>query len=105
MILVLCDDQTLATFESPDHPPNWIEWIDVQNGEYVFSDDQGQLYTGQLVRPARLFKAEQWRLVPVGKPNPQNARALVNDAVEIDPDHCSFADLASLKSHLASGNG
>ena len=31
----------IVLFDSPDAPPNWIEWIDVENGEYRFCDDKG----------------------------------------------------------------
>src|SRR4051794_39188424 len=93
MMLLLRDDLVLETFDSPDDPPNWIEWIDVENHEYSFSDDRGQLYEGQLVRRSGLFKAEQWRLVPVERANISNATKLVDRAGAVDPDKCAFPDV------------
>jgi hypothetical protein len=101
MILVLFDDRTIGNFNSPNHPPNSIEWIDVENEEYVFCDEMGQLYKGELVQPAWFLKAEQWQLIPVGEPDLANIQALLDQAVDVDQDDCSFADLASLKEHLA----
>ena len=78
MILFLRDDLVLETFESPDHPPNEIEWIDVENDEYEFCSDTGQRYRGELVRAGGFFRGEQWRLVPVGSADVANAIAVVD---------------------------
>jgi hypothetical protein len=101
MILMLTDDQMLVTFDSPENPPNWIEWIDVENQEYEFSDDCGQIYDGQLVQAGGLFKKELWRLVPRGQADIANAIALANDAQFVDANRCAFPDLVSVKAYLA----
>jgi hypothetical protein len=58
------------------------------------------MYDGQLERKAGFFRAEQWRLVPVGDAHINNAIGIVERAVAIDPDNCAFPDLASLKAYL-----
>jgi len=32
MMLMLRDDPVIEVFDSPDNPPDWIEWIDIENG-------------------------------------------------------------------------
>jgi hypothetical protein len=105
MMLMLPDDLVLETFDSPENPPNSIEWMDVANSVYAFSDHRGQMYEGQLLRAARLLATEKWRLVPVGQADIKNAIALVNRAVAIDPDRCAFPDLASVKDYLVNNGG
>lgn len=102
MVIVLLDDRTVATFESPDRPPNWLEWTDVANGEYEFCDDRGQRYSGRLIKIASIFSHEQWCLEPVGAPNPQLLQDMLATAVDVDHEHCAFADLESLAAALAS---
>ena len=100
MMLILRDDQVIETFESADNPPSWIEWIDVKNAEYTFSDDRGQMYEGRLDHAGGLFRGEKWHLVPVGIANPNNAIALIERAVAVDPDYCASPDLESLRRRL-----
>jgi hypothetical protein len=64
MMMILTDDHAIELFDSPGHPPNWIELLDVENGEYQFCDDSGQRYVGEIARPAGLFRPAQWRLRP-----------------------------------------
>lgn len=99
-MLILRDDLVMETFESPDHPPDWIEWIDVENDEYTFCSDTGQKYRGELVRRASLFRSLDWRLVAEGEPDPRNAIELVARATDIEPSRSRFADLATLRQHL-----
>ena len=101
MMLILTDDMMLETFESPDHPPNWLEWIDVANEEYSFCSDRGQRYVGQLVRSARFFRAEEWHLVAEGEPDLNNALELVDRAYDVDENRCCFPDLGTLRKHIA----
>lgn len=101
-MLILRDDLMLETFESPDNPPDWIEWIDVENNEYAFCSDSGQRYRGELVGPGGFFKSEEWRLVPDGEPALAHALGLVNRATAVDSRRCSFPDLPSLREHLTS---
>jgi hypothetical protein len=101
-VMILRDDQIIETFDSPDTPPSWIEWIDVENGEYSFCDDRGQIYEGRLVQPGKLFRAEVWRLVPIGDVDVANAIALIGRAAALDANRCMFPDLESLKRCLES---
>ena len=102
MMLILRDDRVIETFDSPDAPPDWIEWIDVQNGEYLFCDERGQLYRGVLVRRGAFFTRDGIALVPEGTPDPANAIALVEEAVAIEPGSCAFGDLSSLRRYIYS---
>jgi hypothetical protein len=101
-MLLLRDDRVLETFESPEQPPDWIEWIDVENEEYAFCSEDGQRYRGQLVRSAGFFKSEEWRLAPEGPADPKNAISMVDRATDIDRHRSTFPDLASLRQHLTS---
>jgi hypothetical protein len=100
MMLILRDDLILETFDSPDQPPDWIEWIDVENDEYAFCSDTGQRYRGELLKSGGFFQAEQWRLIPDGAAAIDNALALVDRANGVDPRRCSFTNLADLRQHL-----
>jgi hypothetical protein len=102
MVLLLRDDLILETFDSPDAPPDWIEWIDVENDEYAFCSDAGQRFRGELIKAEGFFHGEQWRLIPDGSPALENALALVDRASDVDPRRCSFANLADLRHHLTS---
>jgi hypothetical protein len=99
MILMLRrDDQVIETFDSPENPPSGIEWIDVENGEYTFCDDRGQMYEGRYDHSGVLFfRHEAWHLVPMGKADPNNAMAIIESAVAVDSEVCAFPDLESLK--------
>ena len=100
VMLLLRDDLIVETFDSPDDPPDWVEWIDVENGEYRFCSETGQKYRGELVQRGWLFRSVKWRLIPDGKPDPRNAIAIVERAVDVDPQRSCFADLATLRQHL-----
>jgi hypothetical protein len=100
VMLLLRDDLVVETFDLPDDPLDWVEWIDVENGEYAFCSDAGQKYRGELIQSGGLFKSEKWRLIPDGKPDPNNAIAIVERAVDVDPRRSCFADLAKLRQHL-----
>ena len=90
MMFILRDDRVIETFDSPREPPNWIEWIDVENGEYQFCDDQGQRYRGVQVTRGAFFTHDGIELVPEGIADPANAIALVEEAVAVEPDRCAF---------------
>ena len=100
LMFALCDDGGIVVFDSADHPPNSMEWIDVENGEYHFCDEHGQLYMGQIVRPATFFRPEQWCLVPVGPPSTDNVSSLIEEAIYLNPNKFGFADLRSFKQYL-----
>jgi|GEM_PF-4996362 len=99
MMIILRDDPVIEVFESPDHPPNWIESIDIENNEYRFCDDDGQQYVGVIIRPGRWFRLPRYELKPVGSPDVANAIALVDQAVVIEPNR-KFADLDALRGYL-----
>jgi hypothetical protein len=99
MMLILRDDPVIEVFESPKEPPNWIEAIDIENGEYSFCDDNGQRYAGVVTQPAVWFRPAVFELHAVGAPDTANAIALVDRAVAIEPNR-RFADLASLRTYL-----
>jgi hypothetical protein len=101
-MLILRDDLVLETFDTPEEPPSWIEWIDVENGEYAFCRVDGQRYRGELLRPAVFFKSEKWRLVPEGTPDLKNALAIVDRATDIEFGRSVFSDLESLRQYLTS---
>jgi hypothetical protein len=99
MMIILRDDPVIEIFASPDKPPNWIEAIDIENGEYAFCDEDGQRYTGIITQPAGWFRSAAFVLQPDGLPDMANAIAIVDRAVAIEPND-EFPDLASLRSYL-----
>jgi hypothetical protein len=100
MMLILRDDRVIEVFDSFEHPPVWIESIDVENGEYQFCDDKGQRFVGVVGRHTLVTQAE-WHLRPTGEPDIRNALGLVEKAVMIE-SNSHFPDLDSLKRHIAS---
>lgn len=106
-MLILRDDPVLELFESPSAPPNWIEAIDIVNGEYSLCDEHGQRYVGVLSKPVGWLSPEKFELRPEGAPDISNALSLVDRAVALEPNKY-FADLSSLRQHLtlhSSGTG
>jgi len=98
-MLILRDDPVLELFESPLTPPNWIEAIDIENKEYSFCDDQGQIYVGVITKPSGWFQPTTFELRPDGKPDIANALALIDRARVLEPN-IWFRDLSSLRQHL-----
>lgn len=101
MMLMLLDEPVIEIFESAAQPPNWIEAIDVENGEFLFCDDQGQRYEGTVSGSWGWFRAPTFELRAVGDPDIANALALVGRAVAISPNS-RFADLEAVRSHVLS---
>jgi hypothetical protein len=99
MIMMLRDDPVIELFDSPDVPPNWIEWIDIENGEYRFCDEKGQRYVGVVTHPKGWFKQPTFSLRPDGTPSLKNALELI-DAAELLEPNAQFPDLDSLRRHL-----
>ena len=98
MMMILRDDGVIEVFESPSCPPDWIEVIDVENGEYQFCDDTGQRYVGEIATRGGLFRQAEWRLRPEGPPDMRNALDLIAKAKMIEPNGM-FPDLESLTRH------
>jgi hypothetical protein len=98
MMIMLRDDPVIELFESAEKPPDGIEGIDIENGEFQFCDDRGQRYVGEITRPSGFFRQAQWRLKPEGSPNIQNALDLIDKAKIIEPN-AWFPDLKSLRKH------
>jgi hypothetical protein len=101
MMITLRDDAVIEVFDSPDHPPSWIEGVDVENGEYQFCDEHGQRYVGVVTRPSTWRKQPEFVLRPEGVPDLNNALALIDRAQVIEPNH-QFPDLETLRKHLTS---
>jgi hypothetical protein len=99
MMMVLLDEPTLMLFKSPDKPPDWLEAVDVLDGEYSFCDEDGQRYVGVMTRPAGWFRLPEYILRPEGDPDITNALQLAEQAVMIKSNEW-FADLESLRRHL-----
>jgi hypothetical protein len=100
MIIVFMDDCRIGTFESPESPPTWVEWIDVKDGSYQFYNERGQQYRGALLRRAGFFRAERWNLVATGVPELAKVIALLDRAHSIDETCSDFSDLESLRRHV-----
>lgn len=99
MMLILRDDMVVETFDSPEHPPDWIETIDVENQEYEFCDDRGQRYVGKIEKGKGWLSRNGYRLVPVGQPDPAFLFAFLARATCIEPGG-RFSSLDDLKEHL-----
>jgi hypothetical protein len=99
MMIMLRDDPVVEVFDSPEVPPRWIEWIDVQNGEYRFCDDQGQRYVGVVTQPKGWFKQPTFALRPEGTPDLKNVLELIDKAQSLE-SNARFPNLASLRRHL-----
>ena len=99
MMIMLRDDPVIEVFESPLKPPSWIEVVDIENSEYQFCDDAGQMFVGEVVEPSGLFGQRRFRLREQGSPDLANALGLLQKAkrLEVNP---FFLDLASLRIHL-----
>ena len=97
-MIMLRDDPVIEIFDSPDFPPNWIEAIDIENGEYQFCDDRGRRFVGEITGAAGFFRAAQWRLRPEGAPDIKNVLTLLERAKMIEPND-KFPDLETLKKH------
>src|SRR5687767_13985867 len=95
MMLILRDDLVLETFKSPDQPPDWIEWIDIENEEYQFCDDSGQRYRGRVTSDL-----SWWRIEPIATPDRQLALALIDRDVDIE--RSAFPNLASVRAQATS---
>jgi hypothetical protein len=106
MMIILRDDPVIEIFDSPEAPPSWIEWIDIENGEYQFCDDKGQRYVGAVTHPKgrfeRWFKEPTFALRPEGTPNLKNVLELV-DKAEFLESNSHFPDLDALRQHLTRG--
>ena len=96
---MLRDDPVIEVFSSPDTLPNSIEGIDVENGEYLFCDERGQKYVGEVTRPSGWFKSEEIRLRPEGAPSISNVLELIDRAELIEPND-QFPDLESLRRYV-----
>jgi hypothetical protein len=102
MMIMLRDDRVIEIFDSPEAPPNWIEWIDIENGEYRFSDDKGQRYVGVVALPKGRFTQPTFTLRPEGAPNSNSLLELVGEAETVEPNP-HFPDLDSLREHITRG--
>jgi hypothetical protein len=98
---MLRDDPVIELFDSPDAPPDWIEWIDIENGEYRFCDEQGQRYVGVVTHPKGWFKQPTFCLRPEGTASLKNVLDLAEQAEAIKPND-RFPDLEALRKYLKS---
>ena len=98
-MLILRDDPVIEVFDSPDHPPSWIEAIDIENAEYQFCDDHGQRYIGVITRPSGWIRNAKFQLRPEGRADLKKAMALVDRAEQIEPND-PFPRLESLRQYL-----
>jgi hypothetical protein len=89
MMIMLRDDPVIVVFDSPDAPPSWIEWIDIENG-------------GVVTHPKGWFKQTTFSLRPEGTPILKNALDLIDGAELLEPN-AHFPDLDSLRQHLTNG--
>jgi len=96
MMILLRDDRVIEIFESPDNPPDWIEGIDIENNEYQFCDETGQIYKGHIVKPSGSIKQAEWNLQPDGVPDIGNLKELIDQAESIKPTD-QFPNLETLK--------
>ena len=95
---MLRDDRVIEIFDSPNSPPDWIEGMDIENQEYQFCDDIGQIYVGQISKPSTAFRQASWSLQPYGKPDIRNLEELINKAETIEPND-QFPNIETLKNH------
>jgi hypothetical protein len=102
MMIVLRDDRVIEVFDSPEAPPNWIEWTDIENGAYRFCDEKGQRYVGVVIHSKGWFKQPTFTLRPEDTPNPKNVLDLI-DKAELLESNVHFPNLASLPQHVTRG--
>jgi hypothetical protein len=103
MMLVLEKvDGRLMAFPSGDQAESYCELIDVQNDEYEFFDDDGQLYTHVVTKRAGFlfFSTEDFILAPIGTPDIQNALRLIDKARYFNDRGCGLASINELKEHI-----
>src|SRR6516225_1461194 len=100
MMFMFRDDGIIETQESHAAPPDWVEWIDVENGEYEFCDDTGQRYCGALLQSIGFFRREKVGLVPDGEAHRDHILSLVDRAKGVDSKRSKFPDLDSIRRYL-----
>lgn len=108
MILVFAKaERSLTTFPSDYEVKGQCEAIDVENGEYEFCDDEGQIYTHVIVKKPVLlfFAAESFDLVPAGSPDVQNASRLIDEARTFEGGRCGLVSVDELKMHILKRRG
>ena len=109
MMLVLeKDDGRLMTFPSGNEAEGYCELIDVENGEYEFCDDEGQISMHAVTRRLSffaLFSSKDYILAPVGTPDIQNALRLIGSARCFDDKGCGLGSIDELKAHVLRRKG
>ena len=98
MMIILRDDRVIEIFDSPNSPPDWIEGMDIENQEYQFCDDIGQIYVGQISKSSSSLRQASWSLQPFGDPDIRNLKELINKAEVIEPND-QFPNIETLKNH------
>jgi len=97
---MLDDERAIHVFDSPEDAMSWVEPIDIENQEYRFCDEAGQIYEGIVDKPNR-FTLGDCTLRTVGAPNTQNAVELIDAAISIEPND-KFSNIESLRRHITS---
>ena len=101
MMLVLeKDDGRLMTFPSGYEAEGYCELIDVENGEYEFCDDDGQIYLHAVTKKSAFFSSGDYILAPVGTSDVQNALRLIGNARCFDDRGCDLGSIDGLKAHI-----
>ncbi len=99
MILVLDRDGILARYSSVAHAASQLEAIDVENGEYEFSDEHGRKFTAEITAPVTTFRAGSFQLVPTGEPDRSHLESMLSRARFLDNASAS-ASLDELRAEL-----
>jgi hypothetical protein len=85
MILVLeTNGSLLYLFSSALEVESHLEAIDVENSEYVFCDDTGQRFVGEIIAPVTKCGAGSFSLKPDGTPDRALVAAFVSHARSLD---------------------
>ena len=69
MLLVLDRDDCLSVFPSVAAAEAYLETIDIEDEEYLFCDQSGQPYAGEVLKPTGTWTGGAFRLAARGLPD------------------------------------
>lgn len=101
MIMVIDKDNVLYLLESIHETENYLEAIDIENGECDFCDETGQLFQAKITSPVTTFKEGSFILEPAGESNSDIPLSFLARAQSLGKSCENLDALEDLKKFLA----